>query len=95
MENIEACVAARKNMVVGTTGWYSELETVWKMVEKSGTGFLYAANFSIGINLLFEAAQTAAGILQHQYLGAHLRTPPCAEKRRALGNRRNPAEDRS
>jgi 4-hydroxy-tetrahydrodipicolinate reductase len=69
LANIEACVAARKNMVVGTTGWYSELETVQKMVEKSGTGFLYAANFSIGINLLFEAAQTAAGILQHQYLG--------------------------
>ena len=69
LANIEACVAAEKNMVVGTTGWYSELETVRKMVEKKGTGFLYAANFSIGINLLFEAAQTAAGILQHQYLG--------------------------
>jgi 4-hydroxy-tetrahydrodipicolinate reductase len=67
--NIEACVPAGKNMVVGTTGWYGDLERVRLLVEKGGTGFLYAANFSVGINLLFEAARTAAGILQHQYLG--------------------------
>jgi len=67
--NIEACVSAGKNMVVGTTGWYGDLERVRQLVEKSQTGFLYGANFSIGINLLFEAARTAAGILQHQYLG--------------------------
>jgi 4-hydroxy-tetrahydrodipicolinate reductase len=67
--NIEACIGARKNMVVGTTGWYGDLERVRRLVEKSQTGFLYGANFSIGINLLFEAARTAAGILQHQYLG--------------------------
>ena len=67
--NIEACVGAGKNMVVGTTGWYGDLQRVRQLVEKSQTGFLYGANFSIGINLLFEAARTAAGLLQHQYLG--------------------------
>jgi len=67
--NIEACIHAKKNLVVGTTGWYAEIERVRQLVEKNGTGFLYGANFSIGINLLFEAAQTAAGLLQHQYLG--------------------------
>jgi 4-hydroxy-tetrahydrodipicolinate reductase len=67
--NIEACLSARKNMVVGTTGWYGDLDKVRQLVEKNGTGFLYGANFSIGINLLFEAARTAAGILQHQYSG--------------------------
>lgn len=69
MGNIKACVGAGKSMVVGTTGWYGDLEKVRQLIEKSGTGFLYAANFSIGINLLFEAARTAAGILQHDYLG--------------------------
>ena len=67
--NIEACVGAGKNMVVGTTGWYGDLEKVRQLVEQHGSGFLFAANFSIGINLLFEAARTAAGILQHQYSG--------------------------
>ena len=69
LENIEACVRAGKNMVVGTTGWYGELAKVRQMVEKSGTGFLYAANFSVGINLFFEVARTAAAALQHHYLG--------------------------
>ena len=59
----------RKNMLVGTTGWYGELERVQQLVEKSQAGFLYGANFSVGINLFFEVAQTAAVILQHQYLG--------------------------
>jgi 4-hydroxy-tetrahydrodipicolinate reductase len=69
LANISACVGAGKNMVVGTTGWYGDLEKVRELVEKNGGGFMYAANFSIGINLLFEAARTAAGILQHQYSG--------------------------
>lgn len=67
--NIEACIAAGANMVVGTTGWYGDLDKVRRLVENGGSGFMYGANFSIGINLLFEAARTAAGILQHQYSG--------------------------
>jgi 4-hydroxy-tetrahydrodipicolinate reductase len=67
--NIEACLGAGKSMLVGTTGWYNEMSKVRQLAEKSGAGFLYGANFSIGINLLFEAARTAAGILQHQYSG--------------------------
>jgi 4-hydroxy-tetrahydrodipicolinate reductase len=69
MGNIEACVNAGKDMLVGTTGWYDDLDKVQQMVRKKDTGFLYGANFSIGINLLFEAARTAAGILQHHYSG--------------------------
>jgi 4-hydroxy-tetrahydrodipicolinate reductase len=69
LENVEACVRAGKNMVVGTTGWYQELSQVREMVERGGTGFLYAANFSIGINLFFELARTAARTLRHDYHG--------------------------
>jgi 4-hydroxy-tetrahydrodipicolinate reductase len=69
VNNIEACVRAGKNMVVGTTGWYGDLDKIRQIVEKSGTGLLYAANFSVGVNLFFEAARTAAAALRHQYLG--------------------------
>jgi 4-hydroxy-tetrahydrodipicolinate reductase len=69
LPNIEACTRAGKNMVVGTTGWYGELPKVRQLVEQSGTGFLYGANFSIGVNLLFGVANIAAAALQHQYLG--------------------------
>jgi 4-hydroxy-tetrahydrodipicolinate reductase len=71
--NIEACVKAGKNIIVGTTGWYgeknAELERVRGLVEQHGTGFLYGANFSIGIGLFFEATRAAAAALRHGYSG--------------------------
>jgi 4-hydroxy-tetrahydrodipicolinate reductase len=67
--NIEACVNAGKNMIVGTTGWYGELDRVRKLVEDRGTGFLYAANFSVGVNLFFDVARAAAAALRHEYSG--------------------------
>ncbi|HLW87767.1 MAG TPA: 4-hydroxy-tetrahydrodipicolinate reductase [Terriglobales bacterium] len=67
--HIEACVRNKKNLVLGTTGWYNELPRIRQMVEENGTGFLYAANFSVGVNLFFDVARTAAAALQHQYSG--------------------------
>jgi 4-hydroxy-tetrahydrodipicolinate reductase len=69
LENIEACARSGKNMVIGTSGWYADLPAVRTMVEASGIGFLYAANFSVGVNLFFEAAKTAAAALGHGYFG--------------------------
>jgi len=69
LENMQACVSAGKNMIVGTTGWYAELNRIRKLVDENGTGFLYGPNFSIGINLFLEIARSAAPALQHDYLG--------------------------
>jgi 4-hydroxy-tetrahydrodipicolinate reductase len=69
LANIEACTKAGKNMVVGTTGWHHELDRVQNLVSQSGTGFLYSANFSIGVNLFLEAARAAAAALRHDYSG--------------------------
>lgn len=71
LENVEACVRAKKSIVVGTTGWYTELPRIRGMVEdpRCGIGLLYGANFSVGINLFFEAARSAAAALGHQYFG--------------------------
>ena len=67
--NIEATVKLGKNMVVGTTGWYRELDRIRELVKLHDTGFVYAANFSIGVNLFFDIARTAAAALQHEYTG--------------------------
>jgi 4-hydroxy-tetrahydrodipicolinate reductase len=69
LPNIEACVRARKNMVVGTTGWYNEIPRIRSLVEQNGTGFLYAPNFSVGVNLFFDVARAAATALRHDYVG--------------------------
>jgi 4-hydroxy-tetrahydrodipicolinate reductase len=67
LENIHATIAAGKSMVVGTTGWYSDLNSVRKLVEQRGTGFLYGSNFSIGVNLFFDLVRQAVPALQQQY----------------------------
>ncbi|MGA9040427.1 MAG: dihydrodipicolinate reductase C-terminal domain-containing protein [Terriglobales bacterium] len=69
IEHIEACVGARKNMVVGTTGWHGELPRIRQLVDGNGVGFLHGANFSIGVNLFYDVARTSAAALQHQYSG--------------------------
>jgi 4-hydroxy-tetrahydrodipicolinate reductase len=69
LANIKACVEAGKNMVVGTTGWYGELDQVRKLVEAHGTGFVYGANFSVGVNLFFDIARASAAALHHDYSG--------------------------
>jgi 4-hydroxy-tetrahydrodipicolinate reductase len=67
--HIEACVKAGKNMVVGTTGWYEEIDRVRVLVEQHGTGFVYSPNFSVGVNLFLDVARAAAMALRHDYFG--------------------------
>jgi 4-hydroxy-tetrahydrodipicolinate reductase len=69
VENIAACIQANANLVVGTTGWYSELPRIKPLVEESGIGFVYAANFSIGVNLFFDIARAAAPAVRYGYSG--------------------------
>lgn len=70
VKNIEACAKAGKSMVVGTTGWYSELDRVRGIVQQSSVGFVYGANFSFGVNLFFEIAKVSAEALKHDYGGS-------------------------
>ncbi len=67
--NVEACVRAGKNMVVGTTGWHDQLPLIRDMVQFAGTGFLYGSNFSIGVNVFFQIARAAATALNYEYDG--------------------------
>src|SRR5579872_1233641 len=69
VSHIEACVRANKNMVVGTRGWYHELGRIRDLVQASDAGVVYAANFSIGVNLFLEIARAAAAALEHNYSG--------------------------
>jgi 4-hydroxy-tetrahydrodipicolinate reductase len=67
--NAEACIRARKSIVIGTTGWHEHLSRLREFALAANTGFLYGSNFSIGVNLFFEVAQTAAAALNYDYSG--------------------------
>lgn len=69
LANIEACAKAGASLVVGTTGWYGEIERVREVVEESGIGLVFGGNFSIGVNLFFEIARSAAAAVAHGYEG--------------------------
>lgn len=69
MSNIEACAKAGTNLVVGTTGWYEHVAQVREWVTKYDTGFVFGANFSVGVNLLFEAARAIAPALKLGFTG--------------------------
>jgi len=69
LNNIAACVSAKTAMVVGTTGWYAEMDRVRQAVEQAGTGFVFGANFSYGVNLFFQIIRAAAPALAHGYSG--------------------------
>ena len=61
VENIRRVAALGVNLVVGTTGWKTPGE-VRKIIEQAGVGMVYAANFSIGVNLFYRAARAGGGI---------------------------------
>jgi 4-hydroxy-tetrahydrodipicolinate reductase len=67
MTNIEATVRAGVNMVVGTTGWYAELPHVRNQVERANTGFIWASNFSIGVNLFLAIVREGAKAFKYGY----------------------------
>jgi len=54
LKNIEQVAKLGKNLVVGTTGWASDLETVKKIVKKYKIGLIYGANFSVGANIFLK-----------------------------------------
>jgi len=62
MENIRRVAALGVNLVVGTTGWHNWLDQVRSMIEAASTGMVYAANFSIGVNLFYRLARAAAEV---------------------------------
>ena len=64
--NIKFCFDAGIPVVVGTTGWYEHLDEVKSTCEAGGKAILYASNFSLGVNILFEINRKLAKIM-NQY----------------------------
>jgi 4-hydroxy-tetrahydrodipicolinate reductase len=67
--NAEACIRARKSIVIGTTGWYEQLPRLRELALAANTGLLYGSNFSIGVNLFFEVVRAAAAAVKFDYSG--------------------------
>ncbi len=64
LKNIEEVAKLGKNLVVGTTGWYDDLEKAKKMVEKYKVGLVYSPNFSVGVNIFFKIMDFSAQLFE-------------------------------
>ena len=64
--NLERLCAIGVPTVTGTTGWFGELERVRAFVEQSGTGVVWSANYSIGVNVFRRVVAEAARLLANE-----------------------------
>src|SRR5437879_7034416 len=64
--NLERLCAIGVPTIVGTTGWYGELERVRAFVDRSGAGVVYSANYSIGVNVFRRVVTEAARLLANE-----------------------------
>src|SRR5882724_4245259 len=53
--NIRRLAVLGMNCVVGTTGWFEQLPAAREAVEHAKSGLVWAANFSVGMNVFMEA----------------------------------------
>lgn len=61
--NIQACFAANLPIVVGTTGWYGQLQHIKNECESADQALLYGTNFSIGVNIFFRVNEFLAKLM--------------------------------
>tara|TARA_B100000768_G_C11197238_1_gene340089 strand:- start:165 stop:869 length:705 start_codon:yes stop_codon:yes gene_type:complete len=64
--NIKKALQLNIPVVCGTTGWLDKFEEITRFCEEKNTAFLYAANFSIGVNLFFKLNDLAANLIEPQ-----------------------------
>ncbi|AZR82403.1 4-hydroxy-tetrahydrodipicolinate reductase [Thiomicrospira sp. S5] len=66
MHNIKVCLAHDKKMVIGTTGFdEASLKTLREAAER--IAIVFAANFSVGVNLVLKLLKQAAEVLNDGY----------------------------
>ena len=67
-ENITSAINKKIPVVCGTTGWLDRLNEVETLCQQKECAFLYASNYSLGVNLFFELNVKLADIMQKQPL---------------------------
>lgn len=63
INNIYACFDANVPVVVGTTGWYGQLQEVKNECLTRNNSLLYGSNFSIGVNIFFHMNKVLAKLM--------------------------------
>lgn len=64
VKNIKLALGKKIPVICGTTGWLDFYDEVTSFCNINKTAFLYASNFSIGVNLFFKINELAAKLMK-------------------------------
>lgn len=64
VDNIEKCINHDVPVISGTTGWLDSYEDIVELCKTKNGTFLYASNFSLGVNIFFELNKTLSKLMK-------------------------------
>ena len=64
VDNISRALNKSVPVICGTTGWLDAYQQVTQIALEKNTAFLYASNFSVGVNLFFKLNKVLAQMMQ-------------------------------
>lgn len=63
-DNVKKLMQFGKATVCGSTGWLEKLAEIQNDCKNSNAAFLYASNFSVGVNIFFEVNKRLAALMK-------------------------------
>ena len=64
-DNVKKALEFDVPLVCGSTGWLDHLDEIKKLCMERGGSFIYASNFSVGVNIFFEINKKLATLMAH------------------------------
>ncbi len=64
--NITKCIENNVPIISGTTGWLDDYDKAVRLCKEKNGAFIYASNFSLGVNLFFELNAKLARMMHPQ-----------------------------
>jgi 4-hydroxy-tetrahydrodipicolinate reductase len=64
VSNIKFCLENNIPVVSGTTGWLEHYDEMIKLCESRNGSFIYASNFSVGVNLFFSINEYVSNLMK-------------------------------
>ena len=80
LKHLQKCVEKGVNIIIGTTGFDDAGKAAIQAAGEK-TGVVFAANFSVGVNLTFHILDTVARVLNEGYEHRNHRRPPPPQSR--------------
>ena len=65
-KNISHAINSGIPIISGTTGWLNKLNEINKLCKNKNGTFLYASNFSLGVNIFFEINKKLAKLMKNK-----------------------------